>query len=118
MEWKSFEESAEYHALVLLDAHCVIYHFGNVMQAAIEYAKNGVLTLTLRKAPQEGGGSLFGGIPSTGNSLSTNPHTAAAMGLDPNAQGQGGMAQALPALGQMLMQKFGGGGGDNSEQTQ
>lgn len=72
----------------------------------------------LRKAPQEGGGSLFGGIPSTGNSLSTNPQTAAAMGLDPNAQGQGGMAQALPALGQMIMQKFGGGGGDTGDKNQ
>lgn len=72
----------------------------------------------LRKAPQEGGGSLFGGIPSTGNSLSTNPQTAAAMGLDPNAQGPGGVAQALPALGQALMQKFGGGGGNTSDQNQ
>jgi tetratricopeptide (TPR) repeat protein len=71
----------------------------------------------LRKAPEKGGGSSFGGMPSMGNALSRDPQTAAAMGLDPNAQGQGGMAQALPALGQMLMQKFGG-GGDTSEQNQ
>ncbi|MFH1801108.1 MAG: tetratricopeptide repeat protein [Candidatus Omnitrophota bacterium] len=70
-----------------------------------------------RKAPQEGGGSPFG-MPSTGNSLSRDPQTAAAMGLDPYAQGQGGVAQALPALGQMLMQKFGGGGGNTSDQNQ
>jgi len=63
-----------------------------------------------RKAPESGGGSSFG-MPSMGSSLSMNPQTAAAMGKDPNAQDQGGVAQALPALGQMLMQKFGGGGG-------
>jgi tetratricopeptide (TPR) repeat protein len=72
----------------------------------------------LRKAPEKGGGSSFGGIPSMGNPLASNPQTAAAMGLDPNAQNQGGMAQALPALGQMIMQKFGGGGGDTSDPNQ
>jgi hypothetical protein len=36
------------------------------------------------------------------------------MGQDPNAQNQSGIAQALPALGQALMQKFGGGDGGNS----
>jgi len=66
-----------------------------------------------RKAPEKGGGSSFG-MPSMGSSLSTNPQTAAAMGQDPNAQDQGGIAQALPALGQMLMQKFSGGGEDTS----
>jgi len=71
----------------------------------------------LRKAPEKGGGSSFGGMPSMGSALSKDPQTAAAMGLDPNAQ-QGGMAQALPALGQMIMQKFGGGGGDTSDQNQ
>jgi tetratricopeptide (TPR) repeat protein len=72
----------------------------------------------LRKAPEQGGGSSFG-MPSMGSSLSSNPQTAAAMGLDPNMQNQGGMAQALPALGQMLMQKFGGGGGgDANDQNQ
>jgi tetratricopeptide (TPR) repeat protein len=69
-----------------------------------------------RKAPEKGGGSAFSGMPSTGNSLSANPQMAAAMGQDPNAQDQSGIAQALPALGQMLMQKFGGGGGDTSGQ--
>ncbi|MDD5226901.1 MAG: tetratricopeptide repeat protein [Candidatus Omnitrophica bacterium] len=63
-----------------------------------------------RKAPEQGGGSSFG-MPFMGNSLSSNPQTAAAMGQDPNAQNQSGIAQALPALGQALMQKFGGGGG-------
>jgi len=62
-----------------------------------------------RKAPEQGGGPSFG-MPSTGSGFSKDPQTAAAMGLDPNAQNQGGMAQALPALGQALMQKFGGGG--------
>ena len=72
----------------------------------------------LRKAPKEGGGSPFGGMPSMGSAFSQDPQTAAAMGLDPNAQNQGGMEQALPALGQMLMQKFGGsGGGDSSDQN-
>jgi tetratricopeptide (TPR) repeat protein len=61
-----------------------------------------------RKAPEKGGGSSFG-MPSTGSASSTNPQTAAAMGQDPAAQDQGGIAQALPALGQMIMQKFGGG---------
>ncbi|MFA5159015.1 MAG: tetratricopeptide repeat protein [Candidatus Omnitrophota bacterium] len=72
-----------------------------------------------RKAPEKGGGPSFG-MPSMGNALSTNPQTAAAMGQDPNAQDQGGIAQALPALGQMIMQKFGGGGGgeDTSGQNQ
>jgi len=63
-----------------------------------------------RKTPEKGGGSSFG-MPSMGSALSTDPQTAAAMGKDPNAQDQGGIAQALPALGQALMQKFGGGGG-------
>ncbi len=72
----------------------------------------------LRKAPEKGGGSSLG-MPSMGNSLAANPQTAAAMGLDPNAQDRSGIAQALPALGQMLMQKFGGsGGGDTSDQNQ
>ncbi|MEI7751475.1 MAG: hypothetical protein WCJ71_05210, partial [Candidatus Omnitrophota bacterium] len=71
-----------------------------------------------RKAPEKGGGSSFG-MPSTGSSYSTNPQTAAAMGQDPYAQDQGGIAQALPALGQALMQKFGGAGGeDTSGQSQ
>ncbi|MFH1207940.1 MAG: tetratricopeptide repeat protein [Candidatus Omnitrophota bacterium] len=71
----------------------------------------------LRKAPKEGGGSPFGGMPSMGSAFSQDPQTAATMGLDPNAQNQGGVAQALPALGQMLMQKFGG-GDDTSDQNQ
>lgn len=66
-----------------------------------------------RKSPEKGGGSSFG-MPSTGNSLSRDPQTAAAMGQDPNAQDQGGISQALPALGQMLAQKFGGGGGEDT----
>ncbi len=69
-----------------------------------------------RKAPAEGGGSSFGMSP-MGSSLSSNSQTAAAMGRDPNAQDQNGIAQALPALGQALMQKFGG-GGDTSGQRQ
>lgn len=71
-----------------------------------------------RKAPEKGGGASFG-MPSMGSALSTNPQTAAAMGRDTSGQEQGGMAQALPALGQMIMQKFGGGGGgDTSGQEQ
>jgi len=74
-----------------------------------------------RKAPDQGGGSSFG-MPPMGGSFSTNPQTAAAMGQDPNAQNQGGIAQALPAIGQMLAQKFGGssggGEGDTSGQNQ
>lgn len=74
-----------------------------------------------RKAPEQGGGGGSFGMPSTGSGFSMlNPQTAAAMGQDPNAQNQGGIAQALPALGQMLAQKFGGGGGgeDTSAQDQ
>ncbi len=70
-----------------------------------------------RKAPGKGGGSSFG-MPSTGSSFSSNPQTAAAMGRDPNAQDQNGIAQALPALGQALMQKFGGGGGEDTSAQQ
>ena len=70
-----------------------------------------------RKAPEKGGGSSFG-MPMMGNALSSNPQTAAAMGQDPNAQDQSGIAQALPALGQMLMQKFGGGGGGENSSDQ
>ena len=66
-----------------------------------------------RKAPEKGGGASFG-MPSTGGAFSKDPQTAAAMGQDPNAQDQGGIAQALPALGQMLAQKFGGGGGEDT----
>jgi len=69
-----------------------------------------------RKAPEKGGGSPFG-MSSMGSSLSADPRTAAAMGQDPNAQDQSGIAQALPALGQALMQKFGG-GGDTGGQNQ
>ena len=64
-----------------------------------------------RKGRETGGGSMPFGMPSMGGAYSTNPQTAAAMGQDPNTQDQGGIAQALPALGQALMQKFGGGGG-------
>ena len=70
-----------------------------------------------RKSPDKGGGSSFG-MPSMGGSLATNPQTAAAMGKDPYAQNEGGMAQALPALGQMIMQKFGGGGGGEDSSGQ
>ncbi len=67
-----------------------------------------------RKAPEKGGGASFG-MPSMGSTLATNPQTEAAMGRDPNAQNTGGIAQALPALGQALMQKFGGGGGEGED---
>ncbi len=70
-----------------------------------------------RKAPEKGGGSSFG-MPSLGGPLSANSQTAAAMGKDPSEQDQGGIAQALPALGQALMQKFGGGGEDASGHDQ
>ncbi|MDD5226024.1 MAG: hypothetical protein PHV97_02430, partial [Candidatus Omnitrophica bacterium] len=71
-----------------------------------------------RKAPEKGGGSSFG-MPSMGSALSTDPQTAAAMGQDPNAQNQSGIAQALPMLGQALMQKFGsGGGGEDTSGSQ
>lgn len=63
-----------------------------------------------RKAGSGGGDPSSLGVSPMGSSLGADPQTAAAMGQDPNAQDQGGMAQALPALGQMLMQKFGGGG--------
>ncbi len=66
-----------------------------------------------RKESGGGGFSSFG-MPSTGSSFSANPQTAAAMGQDPNAQNQNGVAQALPAIGQALMQKFGGGDGGSS----
>lgn len=70
-----------------------------------------------RKAPETGGASF--GMPPMGNNSFMDPQTAAAMGRDPNAQNQGGFEQALPALGQMLMQKFGSGGGeDTSGQNQ
>lgn len=58
-----------------------------------------------------GGGASFSGMTPMGSSLYRDPQTAAAMGQDPNAQNEGGLAQALPALGQMLAQKFGGSGG-------
>lgn len=68
-----------------------------------------------RKAPESGGGSSPFGMSSMENSLPMNPQTAAAMGQDPMAQNQAGIAQALPAIGQMLMQKFkGGNSGDDS----
>lgn len=67
-----------------------------------------------RKAPETGGDPSSMGVSPMGSSLSSNPQTAAAMGQDPSAQDQGGIAQALPALGQMLMQKMGGGGGGDS----
>ena len=67
-----------------------------------------------RKESGNGGGYSSMGMPSTGNAFSSNPQTAAAMGMDPNAQNQSGIAQALPALGQALMQKFGGGDGGSS----
>lgn len=61
-----------------------------------------------RKAPDSGsGGSPFGAPSRRG----MNPQTAAAMGQDPAAQNQGGIAEAIPALGQVLAQTFGGGGG-------
>ena len=66
-----------------------------------------------RKTPEKGSGSSFG-MPSMGSALSTDTQTSAAMGQDPNAQNQSGIAQALPALGQMLMQKFGSGGGEDA----
>lgn len=69
-----------------------------------------------RKSPESGGSPSMMGMSPMGSSLSTDPQMAAAMGQDPNAQDQGGIAQALPALGQALMQKFGGGGGDSSGQ--
>lgn len=68
---------------------------------------------TKRKEAGSGGFSSFG-MPSTGGAFSSNPQTAAAMGQDPNAQNQNGMAQALPAIGQALMQKFGGSGDGGS----
>ena len=68
-----------------------------------------------RKAPETGGPSSMMGMPSMGSSFSTDPKMAAAMGQDPNAQDQGGIAQALPALGQALMQKFGGGDASGQE---
>lgn len=67
-----------------------------------------------RKESGNGGGFSSMGMPSTGGAYSGNPQTAAAMGVDPNAQNPNGMAQALPALGQAVMQKFGGGGDGGS----
>jgi len=67
-----------------------------------------------RKESGGGGGYSSMGMPSTGSAYSSNPQTAAAMGQDPNSQDQGGIAQALPALGQALMHKFGGGDGESS----
>ncbi len=67
-----------------------------------------------RKTSESGSNFSPLGMSSMGSGMSMSPQTAAAMGQDPNAQNQGGIAQALPALGQMLAQKFGGGGGENS----
>ena len=69
---------------------------------------------TKRKESGGGGGFSSFGMPSTGGAFSQNSQTAAAMGQDPNAQNQSGFAQALPALGQALAQKFGGGDGGSS----
>jgi len=67
-----------------------------------------------RKTPEKGGGTSLG-MPGTMGTA--DPQTAAALGRDPYAQNQGGMEQAIPALGQALMQTFGGGGGDQSGQS-
>jgi tetratricopeptide (TPR) repeat protein len=69
-----------------------------------------------RKAAADGGGAPPLGMPSMGGSV-MSPQMAAAMGKDPNEQNQSGIAQALPALGQALMQKFGSGEGDTSGQN-
>ena len=67
-----------------------------------------------RKAGENGRGSSMG-MPFMGGPLAKDPQTAAATGQDPNAQNSDGIAQAIPALGQALMQKFGGsGGGEDS----
>lgn len=68
-----------------------------------------------RKASENGGGSSFGMHSMGMGSGYKDPQTAVAMGQDPNAQNQGGIEQALPALGQMLAQKFGGGGGGGED---
>ncbi len=62
-----------------------------------------------RKAPESGSNAVPFGMSSTGNASFMNPETAAAMGKDPTSQSQAGIEQALPYLGQMLAQKFGGG---------
>jgi len=67
-----------------------------------------------RKTPERGGGTSLG-MP--GMMGAADPQTAAVLGRDPYAQNQGGMEQAIPALGQALMQTFGGGGGDQSGQS-
>lgn len=67
-----------------------------------------------RKAPENGGGPSSLGMSPMGSLSSMSPQTAAAMGHDPTEQNQEGIAQAIPAIGQMLMQKFGGKGKDDS----
>ncbi len=67
-----------------------------------------------RKTPESGSSFSPMGMSSMGSGAFTDPQTAAAMGQDPMAQNQGGLAQALPALGQMFAQKFSGGGEDSS----
>jgi len=71
-----------------------------------------------KKEGRSGGGPSSLAVNPMGNSMAANSQTAAAMGQDPNAQDQGGIAQALPALGQALMQKFGGEGGDSNGQSE
>ena len=70
-----------------------------------------------RKTPQSGSGFSPMGMSSMGSRF-TDPQTAAAMGQDPMSQNQGGLAQALPALGQMFAQKFSGGGEDSGGQNE
>lgn len=70
-----------------------------------------------RKTPQSGSSFSPMGMSSMGSSF-TDPKTAAAMGQDPMSQNQGGLAQAIPALGQMFAQKFSGDGEDSGGQNE
>jgi len=67
-----------------------------------------------RKAPESESVSVPFGMPSSGGNFTMDQRTAVAMGKDPTEQQQAGIGQALPYLGQMLMQNFGGGGGEES----
>lgn len=67
-----------------------------------------------RKTPEKGSSASLG-MP--GMMGAADPKTAAALGRDPYSQDQGGMEQAIPALGQALMQTFGGGGGGGEDQS-
>ena len=82
------------------------YDFGNPdVQAALQEIQS--------RKQQENGGSSGSFINPVSSLMGTNPASSPSAAMDPNrndgTQQNQGIAQAVPALGQMLMQKFGGG---------